>query len=456
MYKNSVTNRNERIILLAGTYILFNLFLTLNLKSQIKVDSLPGWNTKSEALGNIQFYPSGNPLGFPQLSLYELEPLLLKFDIFGTIEEQLSYKIVHCNYDWSTSDLDAMEYMEGFEENTLYAFSGSFNTTVDYVHYQLKIPNNDIKFLLSGNYIIRVYNENKEELLSRRFIVYEPDVSIEMQLDIFQSQMYNDRQALNVKVIPERLGFSELMGNIKLSVIQNLNWHTNQYFEKYNTDGESNILFNNPGQIVFDGINEFRFFDIKSLKFISERVDYMEYQPPHYHVYLKADNLWGTRDYFSNVDLSGNFYIRNQESNDDDMLDADYVWVHFKLNTEIPLAADVYIDGLISDWQFGENFMEYNPETGNYQVSLFLKQGIYNYRYVTKEYKSGLVYRDITEGNYYQTGNDYRVFLYYRKLGEFNDRVIGYGLLSTGQEVKEYNKDEELNVIQQLLKEMAK
>ncbi|HBH47058.1 MAG TPA: hypothetical protein DDX98_00365 [Bacteroidales bacterium] len=436
--------------------IFFLIYLTNSLFAQQTAQELRGLNAQDKQIKTVQFHPESQPLALPINSLYASEPLVLSFDILTTDQEQFVYTLELCNYDWSKSELDPMEFIDGYEENTLYPFSASFNTQVDYVHYKLLLPNEDIRFLKSGNYIIRLYNEEQEELLSRRFILFDPATEIDIQLDKFQTDFYGSTQGLSVHIKSDKHATSQLAGKINLSIIQNGNWNTAQIFDDFNVNGEGGISFNQPGQIVFDGINEFRFFDIKSLKFISERVDRMEYKPPHYHIFLKPDKPRGEKDYFSAVDLSGNYFIRNQESNDEHMLDADYAYVHFTFDTEYPLGADVYIEGALSDWQYHENYMQYHPEDGNYQATLLLKQGIYNYRYVTKEYQTGMIYSDLTEGSYHQTGNDYHAFLYYRKMGEFYDRVIGYGMLSTGEEVKDYDPNKELNIIEQLLKEMAR
>ncbi len=436
--------------------VVFAMILHFQVNAQYIAKNISGTKVAHDTIGDVEFYPKDSPLGFPIISLYSATPLLLKFDVYGLSEDELIYKIEHCNRDWTKSDLDEMDYLDGFEENTFYPFGTSYNTQVDYTQYQLELPNQDIKFLLTGNYIVRIYTESEKLLLERRFIVYDEQAEVDIAKDLIQSDKYEGTQAVKVTVSPDMLSFQELAGCVNLNVIQNNNWQTLKSFDRYNVADMGNMVFGDFGEISFDGTNEFRFFDIKSLKVNSERIAYKEYIAPYYYVYLKADELSGDKEYFSSVDLSGNYFIRNQESGDDDMLDADYVWVYFTLKTDMPLSEDVYVDGAFTDWSFGNNHMTYYPEQGAYRLALLLKQGIYNYRYVTLNYKNKKVYSDYTEGNYYETGNDYKAFLYYRQPGDIYDQVVGYGNLFTGIKVKDYDKDEELNVIQQLLKEMAR
>jgi hypothetical protein len=436
-------------------FVVFFLFFFFTISAQIKYSDVRGREVMDEDIGSIQFYPAGNPLGLPIISLYGREPLQLIFDVFTTQQQYLSYKIELCDYQWNSSELDFVEFIDGFEDNYIDDISPSFNTTMEYLQYRLELPNENIRFLKSGNYIIRIFDEQNVELFQRRFVVYEPLTDVTIELDILNADRYSGHQYLKATINPHQFEYAQLAGNIHLSVMQNSNWMTTQIFQKTNTNTKGYILYNTPGQIIFDGINEFRFFDIKSFKYMSGSIAAMDFKPPYQHIYLKSDFLRGEREFFPDVDLSGDFYIWNQESNDPKQLDAEYAWVHFTLNTEIPLGEDVYLEGAITDWKYETNHMNYNPGAGSYELSLLLKQGIYNYRYVTKEFRSGLIYSDITEGNHFMTGNDYHAFLYYRKPGDFNDRVIGYGKLSTGSAVEEWDKNQEPNIIQQILKEIA-
>ncbi len=387
-------------------------------------------------VGVIEFFRKGRPLSLPVIQLYGGRQLELRFDVFGAKEENFYYKVRLCDYNWEPVDLDPIEYLEGFEENTFEAFSGSINTLTDYVHYRLMLPNDELNFLLPGNYMLEVYREGAEGevVLSRKFIVFDEKVRLELSQDKFQSALYEDRQELKAKVIPGEISFGELSGNLKLMVMQNNNWGDNIVSEKYSSDGKGNIVFDLTGNLVFPGVNEFRFFDMKSLKFISERVDFIRYEPPYYHVYLKEDELLGQKQYFYKRDLSGKFFIGNQEGHDPDTLDAEYAFVHFTLNTKMPLPADIYIEGAITDWGFNDNYMTFNPETGKYEKILFLKQGLYNYRYTTREYNTEFLSWDLTEGSFYQTMNSYLGIAYYRQPGELYYQPIGVGAMETGME----------------------
>jgi hypothetical protein len=383
--------------------------------------------------GTVQFFRQGYPLSFPAVDLNSSDKLELRFDVFTSKPEDLFYSVELCDYNWLPVDIDPTNYLEGFNLNTFEAYSRSINTTVDYIHYRLILPNDDIIITEGGNYVVGIFRDREklDTVLIQRFVVYEEIISVELAIDKFKSELLVDKQELNAVLNLGALTLNDLSGNLKLSVLQDNNWNTIKTFEKYSGNAKGGIAFNLPGQIVFNGRNEFRTFDMKSLKHYSERVKYVDYIAPDYHVYLKPDKLRGDKDYFFREDLNGVFYIDNTDTDDEDIIDAEYVKVHFCLETGYPLPADVYIDGALTGWEFTENYMDFNSETGNYEKTLFLKQGLYNYRYILKEYNSKEITTDITEGDFYQTVNNYIGIVYHRALGELFYKPVGITSFTT-------------------------
>ena len=390
--------------------------------------------SKSEEIGTVEFFREDNALSFPAAALRSGDLLELRFDIFTVERAVLDYKIELCDYNWNLVDEETYNYLEGYGDNTLDPYSTSINTTVDYMHYRLLLPNEDIDFIKPGNYLITVYRNDEIDnpLLRKKFVIFEDLTSVDVTWDKIQSQYLQTSQELHVAIAPIEISTTELSGNIKLLMIQNNNWKTAQFHEKY-TASSGNIEFNLPGQIVFNGLNEFRFFDMKSFRFISERVKNIEYKAPNYHVNLKPDKLAGDKEYFTKEDLNGLFYIDNTDTDAEDITDADYAWVHFTLKTDVPLPADIFIEGAITDWEFQDNYMEFNPEKGTYEKKLLLKQGLYNYRYVMRDYSSKANEYYITEGEHYITCNNYLVILYYQKMGELYFSPIGIAAYTTKQ-----------------------
>ncbi len=82
--------------------------------------------------------------------------------------------------------------------------------------------------------------------------------------------------------------------------------------------------------------------------------------------------------------------------------------------------------------------MIFNAATGTYEGSALLKMGVYNYAYVTLnrlDHSSGPSF-EFTEGNYFETENNYDILVYYRPLGGRADQLVGMYSLNTMNTVR--------------------
>ena len=103
---------------------------------------------------------------------------------------------------------------------------------------------------------------------------------------------------------------------------------------------------------------------------------------PYFHFETETRQAPSPHTYFSQEDINGRYAIE-AEGSQDPGVDADYVFVHFRLDMPLPLDGSVYLTGALTNWQFDElNRMEYSQEEQAYRLSLLLKQGVYNYRYL--------------------------------------------------------------------------
>ena len=153
-------------------YIL--IFLTFSAKSE-EIKEYTAKNIGTVLIKNIE-----NDLLDPIILLNSNDKLKLSFDEFSDKLNNYTYTFIHCSANWEKSDLLPTEYLEGFTENYLNEYSFSFNTIHNYVHYECTFPNEDVSFILSGNYMLIVYNdETQKVILKKKFIVYEKIIQIE-------------------------------------------------------------------------------------------------------------------------------------------------------------------------------------------------------------------------------------------------------------------------------------
>jgi len=73
-----------------------------------------------------------------------------------------------------------------------------------------------------------------------------------------------------------------------------------------------------------------------------------------------------------------------------------------------------------------ENKLRYNAETEQFETTLLLKQGIYNYKFVSTDY-DGNAYNNLISGSYWPTENTYWAFVYFRPMGARCDELIAVG-----------------------------
>ncbi len=384
----------------------------------------------SEKIRTIQLYKDGWNLSYPLVKLNSNEKLVLHFDLLAEQAETFYYKFIHCDKDWKRSDIFTNDYLDGFPENPIENYETSFNTTVNYFHYNLSFPNDMVSFKLSGNYILFVYQaESPEEpVVTQRFIVSEDAVRIELTAHRpHMTKDNNTHQQIDFTVNYSGMSIIDPFRNVFASILQNGRWDNAKTNLKPDFYGNNELKYNSlSDNNIFQGGNEFRYFDIKSIRYQSEYVKKIEYNTPYYNVFLTPSESREFKPYFYWQDFNGKYYIAVQEGKKHDT-DADYVYVYFTLlSKEQAPGGRVFVSGNLNNWELNsKNLMTYNRERGEYECTMLLKQGWYNYEYVFLPDGLSEGFSDLYEGNHYETENDYTVMLYYRNPRDRYDRVIG-------------------------------
>ena len=356
------------------------------------------------------------------------EKLILSFDDLNADEHNYSYKIEHCTLDWNVSNLSEFEFINGFAEDRIRDFENSFNTLQPYTNYTLTIPNEATKIKISGNYILYVINEDEQIVFKRKFVVYEPKVTVGVA--IYKSRdisTIDTKQSVEFIINHPNYNINNPSLEIIPVILQNNNWQTAIIGLKPQFYRGTQLLYKYNKETSFWGGNEFLFFDSKSIRNSTLTIAKVELGKELYHTYLYTNEGRIGKPYTLFPDINGNFIIRTLDGNNSN-LDADYSWVHFSLESFENLEGkDIYVSGNYNNWQLNNtNKLYYNTETGLYEATILLKQGFYNYQYVTKT-KNGIISNYDIDGSYFQTENDYTVLVYYKKFGDRYTKVIGIG-----------------------------
>ena len=351
----------------------------------------------------------------------------LEFDDLQATQEQYTYKIEHYDYNWQPSNLATTEYINGYASDWIRDFEDSFNTFQAYTYYKLEIPNDNTRIKLSGNYVISILNEDDEVVFARPFIVYQSKVTVGVS-----AHRSRDIATLNSKHnIQFTVNYPDLLINnpskeIKIAVYQNNDWNSVIKNIKPQFYRGTQLLYKYVKENSYWAGNEFLFFDTKQIRFATNNVAKVELNDI-FDTYLYLDEERIHKPYTSYPDINGNFVIRALDT-EVSATEADYTWVHFALESFENIGKDnIYIYGNFNGWQLtDENKMTYNETTKRYSGKLLLKQGFYNYLYVTAD-KNGTINNHAIEGSFYQTENSYSVLVYYKPFGSRYDQVIGYG-----------------------------
>ena len=384
---------------------------------------------------SVLFNQKDFELSDPIIRLNSSDRLMLRFDDLDAGYKSYFYTIIHCDAHWEPSELNNFEYIDGFYEDEIRDFRHSINTRASFTHYFMEFPGHNLRPSKSGNYILKVYlNGNPDDVVfTRRFMVLEERVSVGGHVQQANLVRYRDSN--------QQLTFSINLGNYRISnpyrdmqlvITQNGRWdNAITELEPKSIQGNT-LVYDYEDKTLFAGGNEFRRFDIRSLRYPSERVNDINSSRRHWDVFLRADPVRSFHRYVTDDDINGRFMVETHDARDD-QLESDYAWVHFHLPMREPLEDGfVYVMGQLTDWHFTEeNKMNYNYGERAYEISLLLKQGYYNYMYAILTDENEVADIQMTEGNHSLTENDYSIFVYHREPGDLYDRLVGIGHLNS-------------------------
>jgi hypothetical protein len=372
-------------------------------------------------------------MSYPIMSLDGSDKLKLTFDDLNLDLKYYHYTIIHCNANWQPSDLVQKQYLAGNFDDDIKNYKYSLSSGTQYINYSIEFPNEFITPLVSGNYILKVYNgyNSDEVVITRRFMVVNNKVEIKPTVKEATNVTERfARQEVDFTVNHQNTPILNPYDNIKVVLMQNYRWDNaiTGLVPRY-INGTS-LDYNYEEENVFDGSNEFRNFDIKSLISQTINIKRIQYEEKDklLHVYINDDENRSFKRYLSMPDLNGNYLIKKDESLTDSDIEAIYVKVHFSLKQYPALKeGNVYIFGKLTDWKFKQEFkMKYDTLNNVYEQDVLLKQGYYNYMYCVV--KDGSKNKgDLThyEGTYFETENDYTILVYYRNPVLYYDELIG-------------------------------
>ena len=390
----------------------------------------------SDRFKTLRTQVEGRELFPPIIDLNTNEHITISFDEMTEEVSYLQYSLVHCNADWRPSALSDLEYLDGFNTNPIEEFDFSMATFAHYVHYSLTLPNEDVQFKVSGNYVLLVYPENEPErvLLQVCFSVYENNILVAPSVTSRTDIDYNrEHQQVSVTLNANNYRIQNPYNELKVSVTQNGRRDNEVIVNRPLRIQGSQIFFDHDRNLIFEAGNEFRRFEMVATRYAGLGVSNIYHFDPYYHVELTPVKPRSESSYLYDQTQNGRFVIRQSGASNSDT-EADYFVVHFTLDSDPIPGGKIYIDGELTNHLYSPyNEMVYNPQNEQYEKTLLLKQGSYNYQYLFLPDGARTATAAPVEGNYYQTVNEYLVKVYHRAPGERYDRLIGIGMSYSGR-----------------------
>jgi len=405
--------------------ILIALLFSISSFAQAEKEVVPPYNIKT-----VTFVQNNQNI----VPIFKLDDTFeLQFDdLFGN-EANYYYQFVHCDYDWKPSQLSRNEYLKGFDEIRIQNYTNSFNTLQLYSHYRIAFPNSNTQLLVSGNYMIKILNEDRTVVFSRKFIVYEDLVSVPMQVKRAREvQDVNFKHNLDFSIKSTAIQFQSPLTNVKVLLLANgqLNSGITDIKPMYTIGND--LIYKYDKETQFWAGNEFLFFENKDIRAANNGVGLIDSNGGIYNAHLYTNGARANKPYTYFPDTNGNFLVKNLyvENNE---IEADYAWVFFSLSAPTYFGKnDIYINGMFNNYTLSpENKMDYNAEKGIYEKAIMIKQGFTNYEYVIADKSGKIDNENAIDGNFYQTESNYFAIIYYRENNQRYDRIIGKGIATS-------------------------
>ena len=364
--------------------------------------------------------------------------LLVEFDYLDYNVHYLRYSVTHCNADWQPSQLVENEYVSGFNYADIEDYEQSEATFVHYYNYQFLLPNSDMELLVSGNYLLTVYEQDDPDkiLFQTRFSVCEGNVSVFPQVTSRTDIEYNNRYqqlSFDVRFKPNQI--RDPYSEFTCVVTQNSRQDNSVIVTRPTMVGVDHVTYDHNRDLIFPAGNEFRRFETVNAHNLNMGVQSIRYYEPMYHATLMIDEPRSGMQYLYDKTQFGRFIIRNAEAYGENPLEADYMITHFTLNTDGKLnGGNVWLYGeFLEGYPASQAMMKYDAASGCYVADLLLKQGAYNYMYLWVPDGTSVGQTARIEGDHYETVNEYLVMVYDRPMGERYDHLVGYGVTYSGK-----------------------
>ena len=366
---------------------------------------------------SVEAHAKNAALSGPFLNLFSNDAIQFEFDVFTSPDEDLFYSVFHCDPYWNIDDSNPSDVIQGFTSQRVTFPENSIHTTAIFDHYRFELPNTMTKFIQSGNYYVVVhegseYSESSVRLGFRMVVYAEGLHGLNAELNIKRASTIQHLQSHQEVDFSISLAATPVydMNKVIPVILQNGRWKNGKTNFQPTYIAPNNVLVYDysSGENEFPGGGEWEAFETKDLRVNGYNVQNNIRIENENHIYLYPSQNEMNLAYTSRSDLNGASLISSELYEDDD-LTSDYTYVHFELNSpELP--NKVFLE-CGNEWN-PPALCEYSEIKKAYQTTMYLKQGVYNYRFRIEPSNSSEEI-NFAEGNHSATENNYQLLVYY-------------------------------------------
>jgi hypothetical protein len=390
----------------------------------------------------VKLHKYGDIYSYPVLTLNTNDQLELHFDDMDADYKNYYYGFQLCNADWKPANIQTFDYIRGFQSNRITTYRSSSIVQTRYTHYQAILPERNSAPTKAGNYLLKVFlNDDTSRLVfTKRLLIVNTKAAVSaIVTQPFNNNYYRTHQRVQVTVNTANAQINAFSPqDLKVVVVQNNNWSASSVIDRPTIFRGNYFEYNDEENTTFQAGKEWRWIDLRSLRLMSDRMQQIiDTNKTRTDIYVKPDGERRQQLYIYYRDYNGIYTVENTDGTNP-YWQGDYAWTHF---TFIPPGnkayegRSVYVFGELTNYEQNDNSrMIFNDEKGIYEKALYLKQGYYNYSYVTltDRIQSGVQPSlENTEGNYWGTENGYMVLIYFRPFGARADELIGFTRLNS-------------------------
>ncbi len=414
------------------TYLLLTLFtlITISCFAQ-NPDAVYKENIKA-----VRFHTYGDQQSLPVYNMNSGDQLELNFDDLDANVKSYYYSFQLCDYNWQPVDISPFLYIKGFTQQRIATYRYSSIALTRYTHYQAILPDRSTTITLSGNYLLKVFQDGDTSKLAftRRLLVLDQKAAINAKVvQPFMPQLFKSHQKIQFSANIAGLNTFSAAQQVKVVILQNNRWDNAAKDIVPNFVRGNTLEYNTENNCIFPGGKEWRWLDLRSFRLQSDRVAKADYNKNSTTMYLFPDADRSAQRYIYFRDLNGMYLVETYETINP-YWQGDFATVHFSLAAPnaIPYAdKDIYLAGQLTNYEFNDKTkMIFNAGKGAYECTAFLKQGYYNYTYIAVDKNDPSQRRDL-EGDYWETENSYTILMYYKSFTDRADQLIGVSKINS-------------------------